>query len=180
MLAPDPNSTSVSAPLTPIPAPAQIESPRQGKQKEVDSNFAPDLAEEDDTARLHRELASGYKLQACEIEAVNWWADLDDEKVDELEELYGYEPEELRIYAPEIREYMSIAQSLTTDEGVLRPPDAPVSVDEIMQKIMTPSMQQRLDGYFKRVVAGERPKVQGDGVGSDDVTDAEVDDVDSE
>ncbi|KAG9098892.1 hypothetical protein FS749_002670 [Ceratobasidium sp. UAMH 11750] len=124
--------------------------------------------------KLVTKLARGYKLQGYELGRIDWWTDFDDEKVDELAELCQHDPDEIRAFLPEIRELMRLAKGQITEEGVLSAPEAPLSVDEIVQDYLTVSTQQRIDSLLQRVAAGERPRprpqVQADG----DIIDVEM------
>ncbi|QRW00791.1 hypothetical protein RhiJN_28809 [Ceratobasidium sp. AG-Ba] len=117
--------------------------------------------------QLAEELEMGYQFEANEIRKMDWWVDLNDEKVEEIAELSSLDPEEIRVYMPEIREFMGTARGMITNEGVLRASNVNGNPNKILHQYMErPSTRQRIRDLFARVEAGERPRSSDTNVAS--------------
>ncbi|QRV86740.1 myosin-2 heavy chain, non muscle [Ceratobasidium sp. AG-Ba] len=109
--------------------------------------------------QLAEKLEMGYQFQAYEIPRMDWWVDLNDEKVEEIAELCSLDPEEIRVYMPDIREFMGTARRMMTNEGVLYASNVNGNPNEVLRQYMErPSTRQRMRDLFARVEAGERPR----------------------
>ncbi|KAG8709431.1 hypothetical protein FRC08_018352 [Ceratobasidium sp. 394] len=112
------------------------------------SNVRDALNEIKRTAEL---AGDGLQLTDDEIEKMEWWADLDDEKINMLVERYDEDREELVNRAPGIRQMMRDALDQVVN-GLLKVPNAEDSIDDIAAEALAGGMQARVDALVEKVM----------------------------
>ncbi|KAG8746312.1 hypothetical protein FRC10_005300 [Ceratobasidium sp. 414] len=97
--------------------------------------------------KMAAELALGMEFDDDEMARIQWWKNLTSEKVEDMAAICKVDPEELKVFVPELAEAIEEFLEYMHD-GVLHAPGPGLSAEQILEAALTPEMQSGIDNFL--------------------------------